>query len=159
MDLRPFGPTGVRVPSVGIGTWMMEQDDRASAITALRRAIELGMTHIDTAEMYGTGRVEAIVGEAIRGLRDKVFLVSKVLPSNANAAGAVRACEGSLKHLETDHLDCYLLHWPGSFPLAETIRAFEKLKTDGKIRSWGLSNFDVEGMEKALALAGPRKIA
>lgn len=157
--MRPFGPDRVAVPAVGIGTWMMEQDRRADAVAAIRRAIELGMTHVDTAEMYGTGRVEAIVGEAIQEIRDKVFLVSKVLPSNANAAGTVRACERSLKQLGTDRLDCYLLHWPGSFPLAETLRAFEKLKKDGKIRSWGLSNFDVPGMDKALEIAGPGKMA
>jgi diketogulonate reductase-like aldo/keto reductase len=138
---------------------MMEQDRRADAIAAIRRAIELGMTHIDTAEMYGTGRVEEIVGEAIRGLREKVFLVSKVLPSNASAAGTIRACERSLQHLGTDALDCYLLHWPGSHPLGQTIAAFEKLRQAGKIRSWGLSNFDAGGLEKALAIAGPGKIA
>ena len=159
MELRPFGSSGPRVPAVGLGTWMVEQDDRASAIAALRRGIELGLTHLDTAEMYGSGRVEAIVGEAIRGRRDRVFLVSKVLPSNASSKGTIQACERSLRHLGTDHLDCYLLHWPGSHPLTETIGSFERLQKEGKIRSWGLSNFDVEEMERALAIAGPGKIA
>lgn len=159
MDSRPFGAPDRLVPVIGLGTWMMEQDDRAAAVAALRRGIDLGMTHIDTAEMYGSGKVEEIVGEAIRGLRDRVFLVSKVLPSNASYAGTLRACERSLKLLKTDRLDCYLLHWPGSHPLRETIRAFETLAKDGKIRSYGVSNFDVEGMEEAVSLAGPGRIA
>jgi diketogulonate reductase-like aldo/keto reductase len=138
---------------------MMEQDDRASAIAALRRGIELGMTHLDTAEMYGSGKVEALVGEAIQGLRDRVFLVSKVLPSNASTDGTRRACERSLKLLKTDVLDCYLLHWPGSHPLEETIRGFESLVKDGKILSYGVSNFDVEGMEEAVRIAGKGRIA
>ncbi len=138
---------------------MMERDDRASAIAALRRGIDLDLTHIDTAEMYGSGKVEAIVGEAIQGLRDRVFLVSKVLPSNASYAGTLQACERSLKALKTDRMDCYLLHWPGSHPLEDTIRAFEKLEKDGKIRSYGVSNFDVKGMEDALRIAGPGRIA
>jgi diketogulonate reductase-like aldo/keto reductase len=138
---------------------MMEQDRREDAQAALRRAVELGMTHIDTAEMYGTGRVEAIVGEAIEGIRDRIFLVSKVLPSNATAKGVVQACERSLRQLKTDRLDCYLLHWPGSYPLAGTIQGFEKLAKDGKIRSYGVSNFDVRRMEEAVRIAGPGKIA
>jgi diketogulonate reductase-like aldo/keto reductase len=159
MDLRPFGHPNRLVPVIGQGTWMMERDDRASAVAAIRRGIELGMTHIDTAEMYGSGRVEEIVGEAVQGRRDGVFLVSKVLPSNASFAGTLKACERSLKLLRTDRMDCYLLHWPGSHPLEETIRAFEKLSKDGKIRSYGVSNFDVEGMEEALRIAGPGRIA
>ena len=159
MELRPFGPGRTPVPSVGIGTWMMERDDRASAVAAIRRAIELGMSHIDTAEMYGTGRVEAIVGEAIRGLREKVFLVSKVLPSNASATGTLRACERSLKHLGTDHLDGYLLHWPGATRLPETFGAFERLVRDGKIRSWGVSNFDARMMERAVESTSADRIA
>jgi len=138
---------------------MMERDDRASAIAALRRGIDLGMTHIDTAEMYGSGKVEAIVGEAIEGLRDKVTLVSKVLPSNATAAGTVLACERSLKFLKTDHLDCYLLHWPGSHPLGETIQGFESLVRDGKILAYGVSNFDIKEMEEAVRIAGKGRIA
>jgi diketogulonate reductase-like aldo/keto reductase len=153
MDSRPFGDPSRLVSVIGQGTWMMEQDDRASAIAALRRGVELGMTHVDTAEMYGSGKVEEIVGEAIRGLRDRVFLVSKVLPSNASFKGTVQACERSLKRLRTDVLDCYLLHWPGSAPLEETFRAFEALLRDGKIRSYGVSNFDVGGMEEAAGLS------
>lgn len=159
MDRRPFGQTGVQVPVLGEGTWNMERDDRASAIAAIRRAVDLGMSHVDTAEMYGSGKVEDLVGEALRGIREKVFLVSKVLPSNASKDGTIRACERSLKLLKTDALDCYLLHWPGSHPLEETIRAFESLEKAGKIRSYGVSNFDVRGLEKAVKLAGKGKIA
>jgi diketogulonate reductase-like aldo/keto reductase len=153
MESRPFGDPGRLVSVLGQGTWMMEQDDRASAVAALRRGIELGMTHIDTAEMYGSGKVEEIVGEAIQGLRDRVFLVSKVLPSNASYQGTIQACERSLKRLKTDAMDCYLLHWPGSHALEETIRAFESLLEGGKIRSYGVSNFDVRGMEEAVRLS------
>jgi diketogulonate reductase-like aldo/keto reductase len=159
MDLRPFGDPERRVPALGLGTWNLEQDDRASAIAALRRGVDLGLTHVDTAEMYGSGRVESIVGEALRGIRDRVFLVSKVLPSNASYEGTLRACEESLTRLGTDRLDCYLLHWPSSHPLEGTIRAFEKLRKDGKIRSYGVSNFDIEGMEEAVRLAGKGRIA
>jgi diketogulonate reductase-like aldo/keto reductase len=159
MELRPFGDPDRRVSPLGLGTWNLEIDDRAAAIAALRRGVDLGLAHVDTAEMYGSGRVEAIVGEALRGIRDRVFLVSKVLPSNATEAGTIKACERSLKRLATDRLDCYLLHWPSTHPLEGTIRAFEKLQKDGKIRSYGVSNFDVEGLEQALRLAGPGKIA
>ena len=159
MELRPFGNPARQVPVLGLGTWNLEQGDRTSAIAALRRGVELGLSHIDTAEMYGSGKVEAIVGEALRGLRDRVFLVSKVLPTNATYEGTLQACERSLKLLETDRLDCYLLHWPSSHPLELTIRAFEKLMKDGKIRSYGVSNFDVKGMENAVRLAGPGTIA
>lgn len=141
MQTRPFGALG-EVPEIGIGTWNMERDDRPAAIAAIRRAVELGMTHVDTAEMYGNGDVETLVGEAIAGQRDRVFLVSKVLPSNASYDGTIAACEASLARLGTDRLDCYLLHWRGRFPLAETVRAFEKLHAQGKIRGWGVSNFD-----------------
>jgi diketogulonate reductase-like aldo/keto reductase len=144
---------------IGQGTWNMEADDRKEVITALRRGIELGMTHIDTAEMYGRGEVEEIVGEAIAGRRDELFLVSKVLPHNASYKGTRRACEQSLKRLRTDRLDLYLLHWPGSEPLKETIRAFDELVLQGKIRAWGVSNFDVSDLEEALAIAGEGKIA
>jgi len=159
MELRPFGHPERRVSALGLGNWNLENDDRAVAISALRRGVDLGATHIDTAEMYGSGRVEAIVGEALRGIRDRVFLVSKVLPANATESGTIKACERSLKHLATDRLDCYLLHWPSSHPLAGTIRAFEKLLKDGKIRSYGVSNFDVEKLEEVVRLAGPGKIA
>jgi diketogulonate reductase-like aldo/keto reductase len=153
MDPRAFGHPDRRVPPIGQGTWNMERDDRASAVAALRRGIELGMTHIDTAEMYGSGKVEEIVGEAIRGRRERVYLVSKVLPSNASFQGTRQACERSLKRLRTEALDVYLLHWPGSHPLEETFRGFHALLKEGKIRSFGVSNFDVEGMEEALRLS------
>jgi diketogulonate reductase-like aldo/keto reductase len=156
---RTFGNTGVQVPVLGQGTWHMESDDRRSAIAALRVGIELGLTHIDTAELYGSGRVEELVAEVSANQRDALYLVSKVMPSHASTAGTLRACEQSLKRLRTDHLDCYLLHWPGSHPLEETITAFERLHADGKIKAWGVSNFDVAELERALAIAGPGKIA
>jgi diketogulonate reductase-like aldo/keto reductase len=159
MQLRPFGPTGSAVPVIGIGTWNMEGDDRGAAIAAIRRAIELGMVHVDTAEMYGSGTVESLVGEAIAGSRDRAFLVSKVLPRNASYAGTLRACEASLRRLRTDRLDCYLLHWREDLPLADTFRAFETLRAQGKILSWGVSNFDDADLAEALALVGPGKIA
>lgn len=159
MQARAFGSTGAAVPVVGIGTWKMESDDRASAIAAIRRAIELGMTHVDTAELYGSGRVETMVGEALAGVRDRVFLVSKVLPHNATYDGTLRACEQSLRRLRTDHLDCYLLHWREDVPLAETFRAFERLVQDGKIRAWGVSNFDHDDLAEAHALVGDGAIA
>jgi diketogulonate reductase-like aldo/keto reductase len=128
-------------------------------VEALRRGLDDGMTHIDTAEMYGSGRVEEIVGEAIAGRRDEVFLVSKVLPENATRRGTIQACERSLGHLRTDRLDGYLLHWPSRHPLEDTFAAFEDLARDGKIAAWGVSNFDVEDLEEAVRLAGPGKIA
>lgn len=158
MRHRVFGPTGKQVPVIGQGTWNMEKDRRA-AIEALRRGIDLGMTHVDTAEMYGDGKVEELVGEAIADRRGEVFLVSKVLPSNASRRGTVQACERSLRRLRTDYLDCYLLHWPSSHPLADTIAAFEELREGGKIRSWGVSNFDEDGLAEALDIAGEGKIA
>lgn len=155
MRTRVFGPTGARVPVVGQGTWQMERSGRAAAVEALRRGLDLGATHIDTAEMYGSGAVEEIVGEAIAGRREDVFLVSKVLPQNASYEGTIRACEASLRRLRTDRLDCYLLHWRGAHPLAETFRAFERLRRDGKIRAWGVSNFDATDLEEAAAIALP----
>lgn len=157
MNHRRFGHANVA--EIGQGTWQMEGDDRAGAVRALRAGLDLGLTHVDTAEMYGRGEVERIVGEAIAGRRDEVFLVSKVLPSNASYEGTKRACEASLKRLATDRLDAYLLHWPGSHPLAETIRAFEELVRDGKIRAWGVSNFDVDDLEEALRHAPASSIA
>jgi diketogulonate reductase-like aldo/keto reductase len=127
-------------------------------VTALRQGLDLGLTHIDTAEMYGSGAAEKIVGEAIRGRRGDVFLVSKVLPSNAGFDEARRACERSLKNLGTDHLDVYLLHWRGSVPLAETFRAFERLAEEGKIKAFGVSNFDVDDLEEAFALQSGRAL-
>lgn len=143
--------------AIGQGTWYIDRGDRASAVTALRCGLDLGMTHIDTAEMYGDA--EPVVAEAIAGRRDEVFLVSKVLPSNASRKGAITACERSLARLKTDRLDCYLLHWRGSYPLAETVDAFERLKHAGKITSWGVSNFDVDDLDELRALAGENAIA
>jgi len=155
---EPFGRTGVLVPVVGQGTWNMERDGRKAAVAALRAGLDAGMSHIDTAEMYGAGRVEELVGEAIVGRREQVFLVSKVLPQNASRAGVLRACESSLRRLRTGWLDGYLLHWPGRHPLAETIAAFEQLTREGKLRAWGVSNFGVEDMERAVAIAGAERV-
>jgi len=157
MLTRPFGETGVDVSVIGQGTWQMDGRDDASAITALRRGLDLGMTHIDTAELYG--EAEPLVAKAIAGRRDEVYLVSKVLPSNASRAGTIKACERSLARLKTDRLDCYLLHWRGGNPLQETFAAFEDLQRAGKIRSWGVSNFDVDDLDEALAMSGKGKIA
>ncbi len=159
METRRFGWTGARVPVIGQGTWKMEDDAPVEALAALQAGLDAGMTHVDTAELYGGGRVESLVARAIAGRRDQVFLVSKVMPNHADRAGTVKACEASLRRMGTDHLDCYLRHWPGPHPLEETIAAFEQLVTDGKIRSWGLSNFDVDALEEALEIAGPGRIA
>jgi len=159
MEQRVLGSTGVAIPVVGQGTWQMELDDEAACIDAIRRGIDAGMTHIDTAEMYGSGRAEEIVGQAIRGRRDAVFLVSKVLPDNASRVRMPRSCEASLERLGTDRLDCYLLHWPGRHPLEDTVEAFEALKRGGKIRTWGVSNLDETELERLLATVGPGRIA
>ncbi len=159
MEHRIFGPTGRAVAVIGQGTWNLEQADRAAAIGALRRGLDLGMTHIDTAEMYGSGAAEALVGEAIAGPREEVFLVSKVLPQNASRDGTIAACERSLARLRTDRIDCYLLHWRGGVPLADTIAAFEELQAAGKIRAWGVSNFDVADLDETRAIAGDGRIA
>jgi len=159
MEWRAFGPTKFRVPVIGQGTWHLEEDDRRLAIIALRLGLDLDMTHIDTAELYGDGAVEQIVGEAIAGRRDDVFLVSKVLPQHATRQGTIEACEGSLARLRTDHLDGYLLHWPGEHPLKDTIEAFEALQRDGKILAWGVSNFDVPDLDAAARIAGEGRIA
>jgi diketogulonate reductase-like aldo/keto reductase len=158
MEKRAFGWTKESVPVIGQGTWNME-DDRREAGAALRRGLDLGMTHIDTAESYGSGEVEEIVGVAIESRRSEVFLVSKVSPGHASRRGAIQACEQSLKRLRTDHLDCYLLHWPGRHPLADTFAAFEQLVRDGKTRFWGISNFNEEELEEAVGVAGPNRIA
>ncbi|MCE9581831.1 MAG: aldo/keto reductase [Planctomycetes bacterium] len=155
---RSFGPLPMPVATLGQGTWNME-GAREDSIAALRRGLDLGMTHIDTAELYGKGLVEELVGEAIAGRREQVFLVSKVQPSNASHKGTLEACERSLKRLRTDRIDVYLLHWPSAHPLEGTIRAFESLVKSGKIRAWGLSNFDVLDLEKAFRIAGPDRIA
>ncbi len=157
MKQKPFGSHGALVPVIGQGTWYIDRGDRRTAVAALRRGLDLGMTHIDTAEMYGDA--EPVVAEAIDGKRDSVLLVSKVLPSNASRRGTIMACERSLARLKTDRLDCYLLHWRGSHPLEETVAAFEQLLADGKIRSWGVSNFDTDDLEEMLAVAGAGRIA
>ncbi|KQU97416.1 aldo/keto reductase [Devosia sp. Root105] len=149
-------PSGKSVPVLGQGTWRMGEDRRrhADEITALSRGIELGMTLIDTAEMYGDGGAELVVAEAIKGRRDEVQLVSKVLPHNASRSGTIAACERSLKRLGTDHIELYLLHWRGRHPLAETVDAFETLQRSGAIGGWGVSNFDVDDMEELLTVPG-----
>lgn len=155
---RTFGPLDAEVSVIGQGTWALERDP-AAARAALTAGLDAGMSHIDTAEMYGRGKVEEIVGSVIAGRRDEVFLVTKVLPENASRAGTIEACERSLRRLRTDYLDCYVLHWESSIPLEETIAGFEQLEEDGKILSWGVSNFDVPWLEKALAVAGEGGIA
>jgi len=154
-------PSGETVPALGLGTWMMGQDSHARKheVAALKLGLDLGMTLIDTAEMYGDGGAERVVAEAIAGRRDEVFLVSKVLPQNATRRGTVFACEQSLKRLKTEQLDLYLLHWRQSVPLRETLEAFETLKQAGKIRHWGVSNFDVDDMDELLALKGGDAVA
>jgi diketogulonate reductase-like aldo/keto reductase len=154
---QQFGPGGAQVSAIGQGTWYIDRGDPKSAAAALRRGIDLGMTHIDTAEMYGDA--ELVIADAIAGRRDDIFLVSKVLPSNASRRGTIVACERSLARLKTDRLDCYLLHWRGASPLAETVAAFEQLVSAGKIRSWGVSNFDVHDLDELLDVAGDGKIA
>ena len=154
MERRRFDSRPFEVSVIGQGTWQIEGQDRATVVATLRKGLDLGMNHIDTAEMYGAGRAEEMVAEAIAGRRDEVFLVSKVLPENASRKGTVAACERSLSRLRTDHLDCYLLHWRGSTPLDQTIAAFEQLEGAGKIRSWGVSNFDVSDLEEAQSIAG-----
>ena len=159
MRTAEFGTTGQQVSVLGQGSWYIDTAGRREAIAALQCGIDAGMTHLDTAEMYGSGAAEAVIGEAIRGRREEVFLVSKVLPSNASKAGTIEACERSLRMLGTDHLDVYLLHWRGQFPLEETFEAFEALQQAGKIRAYGVSNFDVNDLEEAWALLGPGKLA
>src|SRR2546423_5246072 len=148
---RELGPA--RVPVIGQGTWRLRGPE---AVDALRTGIELGLTHIDPAELYGT---EEMVAEAIEGRRDEIFLVSKVMPSNATRKGTVKACEQSLQRLRTDRLDCYLLHWPGSHPLEETIAGFEELRAAGKIRRYGGSNFHEDPITEAGRIAGSRRVA
>src|SRR5216684_9004533 len=157
MKSRPFGSRKYEVSAIGQGTWYIDRGDRKDAIAALRRGVDLGMTHIDTAEMYGDA--ELVIAEAIAGRRDDIFLVSKVLPGNASRRGTITACERSLKRLKTDRLDCYLLHWRGSYPLSETVAAFDELVRAGKIGSWGVSNFDVDDLDELLDVAGEGKIA
>ncbi len=153
-------PNGVEVPVLGQGTWRMAEapERRTDEIAALQAGLDLGLTLIDTAEMYAGGAAETLVGEAIMGRRDDVFLVSKVLPENATARGTIAACERSLRRLGTDHLDLYLLHWRGDVPLVETLAAFVTLTIAGKIRSWGVSNFDVDDLAELGRIAGAASI-
>jgi diketogulonate reductase-like aldo/keto reductase len=150
---------GRQVPALGLGTWHMGENGSSltEEIASLRAGLDLGMTLIDTAEMYADGGAETVVGEAIKGRRDGVFVVSKVLPHNASRAGTAAACEASLKRLGTDHIELYLLHWRGSHPLAETVEAFETLKAQGKIGAWGVSNFDQDDMVELLDVAEPAR--
>ena len=154
-------PSGEQVPAFGIGTWRMGDDarTRSEEIATLRLAVDLGAKLIDTAEMYGEGRAESLIAEAIRGGRNEAFIVSKVYPHNASRKGAVAACDRSLKRLETDRIDLYLLHWRGSVPLEETIEAFMALRDAGKIRYYGVSNFDVSDMEELWSVPGGSDIA
>ncbi|MBD2256312.1 aldo/keto reductase [Pseudanabaena sp. FACHB-2040] len=154
-------PSGQLIPVLGLGTWKMGESARfrQEEVAALRHGLDLGMTLIDTAEMYGQGEAETVIAEAIAGRRSDVFLVSKVYPHNATHERAIAACERSLQRLQTDYLDLYLLHWRGSVPLSETLEAFETLKQAGKIRAFGVSNFDVKDLEKATALPGGDAIA
>lgn len=149
-------PDGSRIPVIGQGTWRMGERgaERAAEAAALRAGIDLGLTLIDTAEMYGNGGAEEVTGEAIAGRRDEVYLVTKVLPQNASRKGTVKACEESLRRLRTDHVDLYLLHWRGGHPLAETLDAFLDLQRQGKIKSFGVSNFDPADLTEWLALPG-----
>jgi len=151
----------MNLPRLGQGTWNMGDSAarQQEELAALRAGIELGMTLVDTAEMYGNGRSESLVAQAIAGVRDKIFLVSKVLPSNASRKGVARACEASLKRLQTDNLDLYLLHWSGSVPLQDTVRGFEDLRAAGKIRAWGVSNLDLAEINQLVTLAGGKACA
>lgn len=160
--MRTFGSTGRRVPVIGQGSWNVATRGAArdAAVKALRDGIALGMTHIDTAEMYGDGAAEELIAEAIAGVdRSSLFIVSKVLPTNASYDGTIAACERSLRRLKTDYLDCYLLHWRGSYKLADTMRALEQLVHDGKTRSLGVSNFDVDDLREAQGELQREKIA
>lgn len=162
METRAFGAGALEVPLIGQGTWDIPEAGarRADAVAALQRGVALGMTHIDTAEMYGNGGAEELLGEAVARLdRSKLFLASKVLPSNASFEGTIAACERSLKRMGTDYLDLYMLHWAGSFPIEDTMRALEQLVKDGKTRFIGVSNFDVDALGEAQAALRTEKLA
>lgn len=158
MRHRSLGSTGVEIALVGEGTWNMDRDSDDDVVAAIRLSVELGMTHVDTAELYGRGSVESTVGRALVGLRDRVFLVSKVMPSHASRTGTVAACERSLSRLGTDRLDLYLLHWPGRFALAETVAGMRDLVAAGKILRWGVSNFDVDDLERLAEVTAPGEV-
>lgn len=154
-------PGGKRVPALGQGTWYMGEDRaaRKDEVAALQLGLDLGLTLIDTAEMYAEGGAEEVVGEALQGRRAQAFVVSKVYPHNASRLGAIAACERSLRRLKTDHIDLYLLHWRGQYPLAETVQAFEALQRAGKIRHWGVSNLDLDDMQELWGVPGGRACA
>jgi diketogulonate reductase-like aldo/keto reductase len=154
-------PSGEKVPQLGQGTWHMGESGRTrkDEVAALSLGLDLGMTLIDTAEMYGNGNAEEIVAEAMAGRRDQCFIVTKVLPENSTRSGAIAACERSLKRLKTDRIDLYLLHWRGQPPLRETLEAFQTLQEAGAIRFWGVSNFDVGDMEELITLPGGNECA
>lgn len=154
-------PSGATMPKFGLGTWRMGENarKRADEVKALAHGLSLGVTLIDTAEMYGDGEAETIVADAVGNMRDEVFIVSKVLPSNASRRGTIAACERSLKNLRTDRIDLYLLHWRGSSPFSETIDAFETLKASGKIGGWGVSNLDIDDMQELAAAKGGKACA
>lgn len=156
MRLKRFG-RGLEASVVGQGTWYLDAADRKAAVETLRRGLDAGMSHVDTAEMYGDA--ELVIGEALADRRDEIFLVSKVLPQNASRMGVRKACERSLSRLRTDRLDCYLLHWRGSHPLADTVAAFEELKREGKILSWGVSNFDAGDLGEIAAISPEGEVA
>ena len=161
MIARPFGPTGVKVSVIGQGTWRMGESRRQASgdVEALRLGIDLGLTHIDTAEMYADGGAERVVGEAVRGWRDRVWITTKVWPSHASYSGTLEACEASLRRLGTDRVDLYLLHWPGQHPIAETMRAMAELVRHGRARFVGVSNFDVKQMREAQEALGDVPLA
>lgn len=154
-------PKGDTIPALGQGTWQIAENSskRSSEIEALRLGVELGMTLVDTAEMYGEGASEKLIGEALSSERDKLFLVSKVYPHNAGRKDLIQACERSLRCLNTDHLDMYLLHWRGGVPLDETVAGFEELRRNGKIRHWGVSNFDTDDMKELFDIADGKNCA
>lgn len=156
---RPFARRRAEIGAIGQGTFLMEHDDPKAVVRALRVGLERGLRHVDTAELYGGGRVEELVGEALAGRRDEAFVVSKVMPHNASYQGTLAACERSLRLLGMDYLDGYLLHWPGAHPLSETLQAFDELVRAGKIRWYGVSNFDAAGLAEAVRIAGPGRIA
>jgi diketogulonate reductase-like aldo/keto reductase len=162
MKYRKFGSSGKDVPIIGQGTWQFptRRDEIEEAISALRAGLDAGMTHIDTAEMYGNGESEKIIAKAVKDYpREDLFIVSKVLPSNASRKGTIKACEKSLQRLEVDYIDCYLLHWRSSYPLEETMEAFEELVQSGKVKSVGVSNFDVEDIKEAQQYLRKTKLA
>jgi len=159
VQLRSLGSTGERVPSIGLGTWKLDLESPSLAVAVLQAGLDAGLSLIDTAEVYGNGHVERIVSRAITGRRrQRAFVVSKVLPLNASRAGTIAACERTLRRLRSDTVDLYLLHWPGPHPLADTLESFLRLQQQGKIRFWGVSNFDVPHLVDATRITGPRTL-